>query len=87
MRSATSIIAIILLTFGLSFVGCQNPVETEPATSEALPPVDLAAVTQVYEGVIPPFICGSEVVSTMMTGKSRCPLFRLNECDQGRQRQ
>ncbi len=72
MKSILPLLAILALALVLTLVGCKNPVEpTEPTATQELPPVDLAAVTQVYEGVIPPFICGDEVISTFMTGKNR----------------
>lgn len=71
MRSTLLFLSLVFLGLALLLVGCQNPVESDPATVDELPPVDLAAVTQIYEGVIPPFICGDEVISTMMTGKNR----------------
>jgi hypothetical protein len=70
MRYALPIVALLLIVVSAYFVGCQNPVETEPAAGTPAPPSDLASVTQVYDGVIPPGICGSEVVATMMTGKN-----------------
>lgn len=69
MRPNLPILVMILVAFVLGN-GCQSPTESGPATPEAVQSTDLAAVTQVYEGVIPPFICGSEVVATMMTGKN-----------------
>jgi hypothetical protein len=70
MKSALSIPAIALVACGLILIGCQNPTATEPETPGVEQSVDLAAVTHIYEGVIPPFICGEEVVATMMTGKN-----------------
>ena len=56
MRSTLLFLSLVFLGLALLLVGCQNPVESDPATVDELPPVDLAAVTQIYEGVIPPFI-------------------------------
>ena len=69
-RSTLPPFVIALVAFILGMNGCQSPTESGPAATEPVQQVDLAAVTQIYEGVIPPFICGSEVVATMMTGKN-----------------
>lgn len=70
MRSTLPYFVVALVIFGLGINGCQHPTESGPAPLESVQQPDLAAVTQVFEGVIPPFICGSEVVATMMTGKN-----------------
>lgn len=70
MRTTLPLFVIALVAFVLGMNGCQNPTESEPVASEPVQEVDLAAVTQIYEGVIPPFICGNEVVATMMTGQN-----------------
>lgn len=71
MRTTLPLLALGFLVVALTATGCKNPVESDPTTVDEPAPIDLASVTQVYEGVIPQSINGDQVIATMMTGRNR----------------